>query len=141
MNQSPLKYELSCKDPNFAAPKAKELHKERTVITANITIYLAGGEFHRPVLLILGEDAGVEHGRVRRLRPIPAAKHAKGELRVIDHGRHHQLRHPQPLPVPPSPIGVGTADAGQKPRRRRRRGGRRLLAGVVAGGRSAETVV
>lgn len=35
--------------------------------------YLARGELHGPVLLVLGEDAGVEHGRVCRVGAVAAA--------------------------------------------------------------------
>lgn len=53
------------------------------------------------MLLVLGEDAGVEHGRVCPGRPVAAAQHAEGELRVVHHGRHHHLRGAQPPPVRP----------------------------------------
>ena len=34
------------------------------------------------MLLVLGEDAGVEHGRVGGVGAVAAAEHAEGQLRV-----------------------------------------------------------
>jgi hypothetical protein len=65
------------------------------------TSYLARGELHGPVLVVLGEDAGVEHGRVCRVGAVPAAQHAEGQLGVIHHRRHGEARGPEPPPVRP----------------------------------------
>lgn len=63
--------------------------------------YLGGGEFLAPVLVVLGEDPGMKHRRVSGVCAVLAAEHPEGELGVVDHRGHDQLRLAESPPVGP----------------------------------------
>lgn len=56
------------------------------------------------ILVVLGEDARVEHRSVGGVGAVFPAEHPEGELGVVDHGGHHQLRPAQTCPVGPGPL-------------------------------------
>lgn len=47
------------------------------------------------VLLPLAEQSGVDHGRIGQVGPVPAAQEAKGQIGLVDHGRHDQRLAPE----------------------------------------------
>lgn len=103
------------------------------------TSNLAGGEFHAPVLLSLGEDPRVEHRRVGGLGAVLPAEHPERQLGVVHHGRDYELGSAQPIPVGPGPVDPDLpAQRAADGLRRRQRG--RVGEGAAVEG-SAEALV